>query len=1407
MIELGYEFKNKDLLKRATTHSSKSPENYERLEFLGDSILDFVVGEYLFVNSDKSEGELTVLRSHFVSEANLCKVFDELDIEKEIILGKSWKGALSKAVKCDIVEAIIGAIYIDSGLDDAKKFIVSKLRLDEFDSIEDDNYKSKLQELIQANFKCKMSYVTEKEGEGFSSSFYMDEDKISSGFGMDKTSAEQDCAKKAIKVLFKIWKSGDKGKINMILKKIEMAGFKSFADKTVLDFSENFSAIVGPNGCGKSNVADAIRWVLGEQKVKDLRADSMQDVIFNGTEKRKSLSYCEVSLYFDNSTRFFPNFDYDELIITRKLYRSGESEYLINKNTCRLLDINNILYNSGLGKNGYSIIGQGKITELVEAKPENRRFMFEDAAGISKYKKDKTDAENKLSRTRLNLERVNDILQEIERQMGPLKKQAETAKKYLELKAQLKDLEVNAYVYQYENANDAKEKIRLKLRAIEEELGLRQAEFDKVNSDYSISMEQSLTFDQKLSKLNDKILELTVSLEKQEGETKIARERIIFTQKENDRINLDLTNANKMLDYALEQNEKKHNDLNELKSKLLSLEASFDELSKIYSSIAEELYLSEDEAGQSQQKIIETLGSLSDVKSNLSRLQAEKEILSSRLENISRAIDEQGTKKEDILTNYQNAVKNIENISNIIKLTEASFQDFSLKISFAEKSLRENQEEKANIITQIKVCENRKKLLSEMQADYEGYAYSVKKLLKEGERNNYIRSKMVGVVASLINVPTKFETAVEVALGNSLQNIVTFDENGANELINYLKDNHFGRATFLPISSMKRRDFDKKLISGYKGCFGVASDLIEFDSKIDNVISNLLGSTVIVDSLETAIALAKEQKFAFRIVTLEGDLVNPQGSMTGGSKKTESVNLINRQREIDDLSKEIEKLERRKNEIEQDEKTAVQKVSEYRLELQKIAETKSKNSIEFTAEKSKEENLKNSLNEVEDDLKISLMEKESVENKIALIAQELQKSSTLQSALSGNKEDADLLIKQRKEKYEKLRLKRDEVSSNITTVKVEIASVKANIESVANEIARLENEIGKQKSNINIYQEHLQSNNEFIESAEQMIKSKLEQAPTSKSKQELFELKEQRENIESEKQNLSRKIKELDSLKSTIMENLSRINDKKYREEMNLSKVDSDIEVMQERIFEEYSMTYANCLEHKRPDFDISFAMPEISRIKRAISNLGAVNVNAIEDCSALLDRFNEMNGQAEDLKKAEEDLTKIIKDLSGIMIEKFLAELNKINESFKITFRELFGGGNAKLELTDPSSPLESGVEVFVQPPGKKIQNMSLYSGGEKSLTAMAIIFAILRIKPLPFCLFDEVEAALDDSNVEIVDKYLKKLSNETQFILITHKKPTMENADALFGVTMEEKGVSKIVSVKLADAIKQAQ
>lgn len=817
--------------------------------------------------------------------------------------------------------------------------------------------------------------------------------------------------------------------------------------------------------------------------------------------------------------------------------------------------------------------------------------------------------------------------------------------------------------------------------------------------------------------------------------------------------------------------------------------------------------LSETEAGQSQQKIIDTLGSLADIRSNLSRLEAEKALLLQNRDNLEKSLKDLHVKIDSVRSLHQKSLTNIEKSKSEFVQIKQQHEEISGKIFVENKDITELETEKANLNTQVKVYENRKKLLTEMQAEYEGYAQSVRNILKESEKNSNVANKMVGVLANLINVPAQYETAIEVALGNAVQNIVTYNENNAKDLISFLKENKFGRATFLPISSMRRRDMDARAIVGKKGVFGVASKLISYDKQIDNVISNLLGGTVIVDTLATAVDLARDNGFSFKIVTLDGDVVSTQGSLTGGSKKSEAVNLISRQREIETLSNEIDNLNKKEYEIKN-------KIDYLKVDLvasknkeKDISQKKNDIEIELAKEQEKLQSIDQDLSELEEEKKVYEMEKTSVVNKLALIEKDLSQTNLEQNALSGNKQDADQLVKQKQERYNKIRQERDEIVANMTTVKVEIASCEEKTRALKDELDRILLEKDKQISNIETLKAHLAENEKFIASAEEMIRVKIENSGPSLAKDNLQKIKKERENFENSKIAISANIKKLDDDKTSTMEEIARVNDKKYREEANLTKVDTELEAMQERIYEEYSLTYNGCLEFRRPEFEIKEAMIEIGKLKKDISALGYVNVHAIEDCSALLERYNDMTTQADDLRKAEEDLVKIIKDLSTEMLSKFNEEFEKINDSFKIVFRELFGGGNARLELTEAEDPLNAGVEIMVQLPGKAANKLSLLSGGEKTLTAIALLFAILRLKPLPFSLLDEIEAALDDANIERFAMYLKKLSQTTQFIVITHRKPTMELADSLYGVTMEEKGVSKIVSVKLADAIKQAE
>ena len=1194
----------------------------------------------------------------------------------------------------------------------------------------------------------------------------------------------------------------------MNFKKVELSGFKSFADRTEIKFDSGITAIVGPNGCGKSNVSDAIRWVLGEQSSKLLRGTSMQDVIFNGTEKRKSLSYCEVTLIFNNTDRYF-NYDNDEIAITRKLYRSGESAYLINRTPVRLKDIVGLLYDSGLGKDGYSIIGQGKVEEIISSKPENRRSIFEDAAGIAKFKSRKVDAERKLERTRDNLQRANDILSELDRQMGPLKKQAENAKLWLGFRNRLQDLEVNAYVYRYNNANSVKQQINTKLNAICENINARQDELERTSKSYDTAMEQVGNIDSEIAAAHESILHLTVELEKQSGEANVIRERIANMNETKSKISIDLLNSKNTIEKDNAELRFKKEKYDAVIKALTTLNLSHEEVYNDYLKIVDELSLHEDQTQDSQQKMFDALDRLTDIKANFSKYQAERDMLRTnlaeldlRLVNIEKSVTDKTKSRDEVF-------KLVEKLKHEKVSAEQNLNNSKAKQEQLTIDIKDAQEERYRANSKIQVYENRKSMLEEMQKEYDGYQYAVKKILKESEKNSQIKSKMVGVLASLIDVPEKFETAIEIALGNAVQNIVTFDEKNAQDLINYLKTNNFGRATFLPINKIKPRAIaqeDAKALT-YPGCFGIASDLISYGNNIKNVISNLLGATLVVDNLDTAINISNKTKVSYKIVTLDGDVINPQGSMTGGSKKNEISNLISRDREIVTLNNELVKL---KQEFTSKTELISKLQKEYdsvKFDYNKLFEAKNSAEINFAKENERLLSYENSLNEILEEQNQAQSQKNTISIRIENITKELESIDELENTAMQNKTTANKFIAERQAKFIALKEKRENINETITKIKVEIASLEAQKTAFEQDFDRLSEEIRVNELLKNSYEQELAKIEKTIYDAETIIRKQIETEANQEARNKLNALRDDLQGFESKKQQLQEQIRSLNDRKMQIMDEVTRLNDRKNSCENQLEKVDIEIEQMQERIYEEYSLTYNSCQEFVRADFNIDDAMPEISSLKKEISKLGYVNVHAIEDVKLLAERYDSLKAQTDDLSQAEENLTKVIGELSAEMVTRFETEFKKINENFKITFRELFGGGNARLELTDPDNLLESGVDIVAEPPGKKLQNITLLSGGEKALTAIAILFAILKLKPMPFCLLDEIEAALDDSNVERFAQYLKRFSKVTQFIVITHRKPTMELADCLYGVTMEEKGVSKMVSVQLGEALKNVE
>ena len=1190
-------------------------------------------------------------------------------------------------------------------------------------------------------------------------------------------------------------------------KEIEMTGFKSFADTTHINFDGGITAIVGPNGCGKSNVSDAIRWVLGEQSSKALRGKSMQDVIFAGTEKRKKLSYCEVSLIFDNTAKWF-NIEYDEVVITRKLYRSGESEYMINRKPCRLKDIRDILYDSGIGKDGYSIIGQGRVEEIIQSKPEERRAIFEEAAGIAKYKARKVETENRLERVRDNLSRATDILNEVERRLGPLKRQSEDAKKYLELRDVLKQNEINAYIYQFDHAAQTKEEINTKLAGFRDNLNVLTQTMEAEQAKYDKSMNEINALDVKANDLHDKVLRLTISLEKRQSDSRLLSEQARYLREQLDRLNaqlnaytLDLNQRQTLLKSALAFRD-------EEKAKLNEYHKESQQIANKYMELVDELTKSEGEKEENQRNIIDNLAKLTDVKANLSAYIAKRDTMQENIMSDNEKLKELNTHKAELSKEVNELNSLVSTLRDKKQKSENTIKNTNEKISQLNSELEELNTTIYNLKSSISNDTNRMNILSNLQADFEGYQFAVKRLLQDGKNNPKLNSAIKGVVGNIISVDSKFQTAIEIALGGSIQNIVTKDENDAKVLINYLKDSKLGRATFLPISAVKPRNLsvnDRKYLTS-TGCLGVASELVKTESVYRPVIDSLLGSTVVCDNLDNAVSLAKSSGYAFRIVTLEGDVLSPQGSMSGGSKKSNDSSLLGKENEIKKLK---ENIEIRSKELQSANKTFETKNNEafnLKLILNNENATLQNVSSEYYSNNSKLENLSNNLSSLEDEIFAISSQLKIAENIVSDLNSKINSIDQVELDYNVSQAKVKEFNDTNKTAYDDLKQKREEYQESLTAIKVKIASTEEKIKSLEQSIENNTAEIKVLEQNIERVNVELNSQQKIYEQAMNMNKSKDDAVESNKIQDELNELNNKLANMDETKKSLMKELRELDDRKTVLGNDITKLNNRIYQEETRLQKVDIDIVNMQERIYEEYEMTYNDCLPFKQIDdeFDIKETMAKISRIKGQITGLGYVNINAIEEYKTEGARFEEMNAQIQDLKTAEEDAVKIIKDLSKEMLEKFDAEFVKIQENFTKVFKELFGGGNARLELLPSDDPLTRGVEIIAQPPGKVLQNITLMSGGEKTMTAIAILFAILKLKPMPFCFLDEIEAALDDANIDRYANYLKRFSQDTQFIVITHRKPTMEVVDSLYGVTMEEKGVSKIVSVKLADAVK---
>jgi len=1193
----------------------------------------------------------------------------------------------------------------------------------------------------------------------------------------------------------------------LYFKKIEVYGFKSFADKLNIEFGDGITAIVGPNGCGKSNVADSVRWALGEQSPKTLRGSNMQDVIFNGTTSRKSLSYCEVLLYFDNKDRVFDT-DFEEVVISRKLYRSGESEYAINKTPCRLKDVTAILHNSGLGRDSYSIIGQGRIDEILSAKPENRRSIFEDAAGISKYKQVKVENERKLIRVEDKLTTHVAVLNELEKSLEPLRIASEKAEKYLDYKKRQRILDINNYVVLHETAEAKKNVAAQGLEAVNLEIANQQKFYDEAYLDYINAMDYSSKLDTDIKALNDERLTLSLKLERAESEQKLIKEKITYLKEQNDRLSMQLLkdeaeseDCKKLLDQNIDKSSKLKDDINDLRNKIEELNNEYIEISGVISDI-------ETQAQKAHKEELAALNKITGIKSELSSLEEKKVNLEEKIRDNTQKTE---TLKSRLTEDEIRAIKLQKNVERLELERSKLKSELDVLSNEYNTNLKTSKELAYNcdkLSAEYHRHKTQQKMLSEIASDMRNYNFSVKSLFNAAKTDNVLASHIENVVAKVVKVKPHLETAIDMALGATAQNIITPDEEGAKYAVNYLKQHKLGRATFLPVSAVKARYLERDLtqrIKDFEGCYGVAAELVTFDKRYDGIVRMLLGRTVIAKDLDVAVSIAKAVNYAFKIVTLDGDIIAYGGSITGGSRKNEVSNLLSYENQLALSSKNLRDVQEQLSDVIKQKERAEAEVDKLNSMLKKCQNDLHVREVELASEKEQYKKASGNIEGFNREILFYTTETEKAKAYIEDIQEKINNLSGQESTINNFQKTEDNVNSKKQQQFEDLKNQREELLNKITNSKVDLASFNSEKNSCDNEINRLNSRIKYLDGNIAESKKNIKTNNEVIETADLPLLGGISADP--KDHERLKEVSEKLTDLDKYKQDYQAKLIELDAKRLKVQEELNKLKEKRFEQEKRLNDIDVNLQIDSEKIAEEYNLDYEGCLEFKLPDYDSELGITEASKLRREIIRLGYVNPESIEEYRILKTRVEEETKQKEDLEKSMADIRKVIKEMVSEMITRFDRSFEQIKVNFSNVFRQLFGGGNAKLVLEEAEDPLEAGIEIVAEPPGKKLQSISLLSGGERALTAIAILFAILKLRAMPFCILDEIEAALDDANAERFAKYLQNFSSKTQFIVITHRKPTMELADSLYGVTMEEQGVSKVVSVRLEDAVKVAQ
>ena len=1179
----------------------------------------------------------------------------------------------------------------------------------------------------------------------------------------------------------------------MYLKSIEIQGFKSFANKIVFEFQNGITGIVGPNGSGKSNVADAVRWVLGEQSAKQLRGSKMEDVIFAGTEARKPVGFAYVSITFDNEDHALP-VEYNEVTVTRKVFRSGESEYQLNGHSCRLKDITELFYDTGIGKEGYSIIGQGQIDKILSGRPEERRELFDEAAGIVKFKRRKAASIKKLENERENLVRVNDILKELEKQVGPLEKQSEKAKEYLKLKQDLKIRDVNAFLME-------SDEIRISLKECEEKSLIAANDLKAANEEYDSTKAEYDSLEIQLNEINNSIettntLLSNTEIEKQrlDGVINVYAEQIKTIQANSVHYTNRLSDISKSIDEKKESLSKLDEEKQSLAESLTSYEEKRAEAKKKHDEILNSIEEINKNIEDYNNKIIDVLSLKTKTTADNQKFQTmleQKNIRKAELNSIiiqkkseENLADNSINEFSDQLVKADNKINNLtEQINDVNQGIFTNKNKITELTSIIDKEQTQYHREKSKLESLIAITER-----------YDGYGNSIRKIMELKETN----SGILGVIADIIKVEKKYETAIETALGGTIQNIVTDNEKTAKELIAYLKDNKLGRATFLPITSVSGKNtYESEPCMKEKGVIGLACNLVRVDFEYTKLAKYLLGRILVVDNIDNGLAIAKKYKYSLRIVTLEGEQLNPGGSMTGGAFKNAS-NLLGRRREIEELKKNVADVSKSLNEH----KSLTSELRKSVASLREQNDSLNKAMREAQVEKNTIVMNLNSATNRRDEIISSLADINSqiadVEREITEISGNLSNASDSLASLDSINEESKNEIESLNSLLAEKKLEEAAVNDSFDNIKLQFSSLLQKDSFIDENKERINQEIRELKAEADDIQLKMASTNEEISAKNSEILQVKEKIAVS-SKQ-IEDCKTKIETLKEKRNNYTNSHKVFFDKRESISGRISDLDKEVYRLNATKEKLEESLDVLTDYMWDEYELTYSYAIEYKNEEFSSLTAIKkEINTLKSSIRALGDVNVNSIEEYKEVNERYQFLKSQHDDLIEAENSLVKIIDELDQGMRVQFQQKFDEIKVEFDKVFKELFGGGHGTIQLVDDEDILECGILIISQPPGKKLQNMMQLSGGEKALTAISLLFAIQNLKPSPFCLLDEIEAALDDSNVARFANYLHKLTKHTQFIVITHRRGSMSAADRLYGITMQEKGVSTLVSVDL--------